>query len=516
MDLEKASGDLHPEGESIEPRAEGDSYPCKVNTFGGLVHVEWDPQAPVTALGQLVFFIEFLKTAELFAPWVTDCPLTYKSPNAPSKCDVLGSILLSVLAGHNRYAHVSALRADTVNPGLLGMEKVLSEDSVRRAFLNQDEPACARWMKTHLGLCYGPLLYEPWILDVDTRVKSLYGKQEGAVKGYNPHKPGRPSHTYHTYFLSNLRLVIDVDVQPGNRTAACYTMPGLWDFLDNLDRQAWPALIRGDCAFGNELVMVEAEQRSLNYLFKLRQTKRVKQLIERLFWDSEWVQTQQGWQGAEAQLKLQGWSRERRVIVLRRRLKQVLVVSQTPEGQSQMTFVEDPPETSLYEYAILVTSLGHEILTLAQMYRDRADCENAFDELSNQWGWGGFTTKDLARCRVMARIIALVYNWWSLFVRLASRDHHVEAVTTRPLLLHAIGRQTTSGRQTTIVLTNTHSRADQVRRLMSVISMVLHEIRKAAEQLSRVDRWRLLLSKIFAKLLGGRQLRLPKPLLNSS
>ncbi|WP_297394309.1 hypothetical protein [Acidiferrobacter sp.] len=38
----------------------------------------------------------------------------------------------------------------------------------------------------------------PWILDLDTTVKCLYGKQEGAVVGYNPHKPGRPSHSYHS------------------------------------------------------------------------------------------------------------------------------------------------------------------------------------------------------------------------------------------------------------------------------------------------------------------------------
>jgi len=37
-----------------------------VDTYGGRVHVEWDPQAAVTPLGQLPFFIDFLKTAELF------------------------------------------------------------------------------------------------------------------------------------------------------------------------------------------------------------------------------------------------------------------------------------------------------------------------------------------------------------------------------------------------------------------------------------------------------------------
>ena len=76
---------------------------------------------------------------------------------------------------------------------------------------------------------------------------------------------------------------------------------------------------------------------------------------------------------------------------------------------------------SYYEYAVLVTSLSDDIEVLAQQYRDRADAENGFDELKNQWGWGGFTTHDIHRCQVMARNTALIYNWWSLFVRLAIR-----------------------------------------------------------------------------------------------
>ena len=44
---------------------------------------------------------------------------------------------------------------------------------------------------------------------------------------------------------------------------------------------------------------------------------------------------------------------------------------------------------------------------------------NNFDELKSHWGWGGFTAQDLKRCRFMARMTALVYNWWSLFLRLA-------------------------------------------------------------------------------------------------
>ena len=59
------------------------------DTFSGLVHVEWDEQAPVTPMGQLVFFTQFLKTCNLYGPWVQECPLKYTSPNAPSKFIVI-------------------------------------------------------------------------------------------------------------------------------------------------------------------------------------------------------------------------------------------------------------------------------------------------------------------------------------------------------------------------------------------------------------------------------------------
>ena len=32
------------------------------------------------------------------------------SPNAPAKRDILGTLLLAILAGHQRYAHITALR----------------------------------------------------------------------------------------------------------------------------------------------------------------------------------------------------------------------------------------------------------------------------------------------------------------------------------------------------------------------------------------------------------------------
>ena len=178
------------------------------------------PRTAFTPLGQLPFFINFLKTAGLFNSFVADSPLTYESPNASKTRDVLGTAMLSMLAGHKRYSHIAALRGDGVLPELLGMRKIVSEDSVRRAFAAIEEEAGAAWMRRHLDHCLEPLLSERSILDIDTTVKPLYGRPEGAVVGYNPKKPGRPSHCYHTYSMAGTRLVFDVDVCAGDERAS--------------------------------------------------------------------------------------------------------------------------------------------------------------------------------------------------------------------------------------------------------------------------------------------------------
>jgi hypothetical protein len=505
---------VHPSGEQ-PPIEQGVALaPATLDTWAGPVRVEWDPAAPMTPYGQMPFFIEYLKVAGLFDALVADCPLLYTSPNASEKRDVLGTTMLSVLAGHKRYAHITALRNDGVLPELLGMEKIVSEDAVRRGFKAIPEDEGREWLQQHLDYCTAPLLFEPWALDMDSTVKPLYGHQEGAVLGYNPKKPGRPSHVYHTYTMAGLRLVLDADVAPGNEHASSHAAPGLWALLDRIPRDCRPAFLRGDSGFGTEAVMSGAEQRGLSYLFKLRLTPNVKKLIKRTFSKSDWTDASQGWQGRKDTLRLEGWSRQRQVVILRRRLKEgVAAAGRDDGGQLALGFVEIGPDAEAYEYGVLVTSLEEEVLALAQLYRDRADSENPFDELKNQWGWGGFTTRDLARCRTMARFIALIYNWWNLFVRLAEPGKHMEAITSRPLLLSAIAERSRHARQITLRVASSHAKAGWAASVLSGIARFLRELTQNAEQLTADQRWRRILSHAARSWLCGRQLRAPPRLM---
>ena len=178
-----------------------------VDTMGGRIQVHWDQTSQATPNGQLVFFAEFLQATGLYQAWLESCPLVYTSGNAFNLTDILGTWLLAILAGHKRYAHITALRGDGVCPELLGMTKIVSEDALRRALARMDAQQSADWLKPQLLKSVQGVLGQPWILDIDTTIKTLFGKQEGAQVSYNPHKPGRPSHALHTYFVAHLRQI---------------------------------------------------------------------------------------------------------------------------------------------------------------------------------------------------------------------------------------------------------------------------------------------------------------------
>ncbi len=113
-------------------------------------------------------------------------------------------------------------------------------------------------------------------------------------------------------------------------------------------------------------------------------------------------------------------------------------------------------------------------------------------QLCNTLGWGGFTTHDLHRCQLSARAVALIYNWWSLFVRLASPDARREAITSRPWLMSSVGRKTEHAGQTTITITGLHAHFGKARDALMLVSALLKGwVGHAAEQLNPKAVWNL-------------------------
>lgn len=499
----------------------------RVDTPGGRFQVRWDEGGSATALGQLPFFASFLDFTGLFDRWVEKCPMSYSSPNASKTQDFLGTWFLSILDGQRRYSHITALRGDAVAPQILNMTKIISDESVRRGLAHlapliddqkySEEELSERkaqldkttkWMDEALSESVREALKTPWILDIDPTVKPLYGNQNGAEIGYNPKKPGRPSHVIHTYWISNVRLVLDAEVQSGKDIAAKHGLPRLIALLLGLPEEERPYLVRGDTAFGNESVMVNLENILQHYLFKLRQSPNVKKLIERLWPRKDWQDVGQGCQAVEAELKLAGWSRARRVIVLRSPLKGDLKADSKPDSkkkgeQRSLQFADPQQPEKIWEYSVLVTNTDYDLVAISQLYRDRADCENGFDELKNQWGWGGYTTHDMERCNLSARAVALIYNWWSWFVRLAHPKARLEAITSRPMLLAGVARLTEHSGQQRLLITINHAASDKIKAMIANVRNGIEHIAQTAPQLAKPERWKAVIRYITSKIMAA-------------
>jgi hypothetical protein len=280
--------------------------------WAGRMHVRWDETAQATPHGQIVFFAEFLATAGVFDRWVQDCPLRYSSPNASRVRDVLGTLMLGILAGSKRYAHIAGVRGDAVAAKALGLRGMVSEDSVRRASRRRwcQRPAsrgCAR-------LADGQRARGP-----GSAVGAGHGRHhQAAVR-----PPGRrrdwlqpaqagPAQPRAAHLLGG-------QPAPGARRRAQFGQAAHLGSRQGRDgaaarraRRQGPALVRGDCGYGNEDIIDVCEQRDLRYLLRLRKTANVKRLIERLFRREDWTratEASQGWQAIEDELRLSGWSK---------------------------------------------------------------------------------------------------------------------------------------------------------------------------------------------------------------
>jgi len=147
--------------------------------------------------------------------------------------------------------------------------------------------------------------------------------------------------------------------------AAKHGHAGLWRLVEELPVALRPVAVRGDLAYGEENFLRQCEAHGQGYLFKLRQSPKVKELIRALERQSGWSDAGQGFEGLSGRLKLQAWSQERRVVVLRRLTSRARTpaAAETPLLEAGGLHVE---AAAAYEFMVLVTSLELPVESLAQ------------------------------------------------------------------------------------------------------------------------------------------------------
>lgn len=210
---------MHPKGGA----SEGDSFDVQGSRSGAdPVRIERTRPA-LTTYGGLVAFRVFLEKHGALDALASTCPEQPQGNRGYSARDLLVTWFPLLALGGKRFADVSQLRGDPGIATTLDLRRgVPGEDSIRRFLEEIVEHAgieeARKWIhQSYSWLWKGMSQMGPLLIDWDSTVISRYGHQEGAEVGYNPAKPGRPSHHPLVASLAGTRLCPMIQRRPATQ-----------------------------------------------------------------------------------------------------------------------------------------------------------------------------------------------------------------------------------------------------------------------------------------------------------
>ena len=339
--------------------------------FGGGKIKICDTLRAVTPFGGLS--VEFLGRIGLVEQLASRAPYQPKSGNHYDPGQILVGFILSVIAGAQRFAHTNQLRADRALHALLGMERFPSDDTILNYFRRFSQAEIERfwrpmwrWLISRL-----PHLEKGFSLDLDSTIFSRHGaKQQGAAKGYNPRRPGRPSHHPLLAVLAEANFVLHSWLRSGNAGASQGAAQFLSEALSLLGDQDRIRCVRADSGFYGDHFLSFLEERALPFIVVARLTSYLK---SRLYQVSEWQAIDQVYCVTEFHFKLWNWKTERRFVVVREEV-------QTNKAAVGRKLIDSPG----YVFRVFVTNRRDSALEIWRDYNGRATVECRIDELKNE------------------------------------------------------------------------------------------------------------------------------------
>ena len=328
--------------------------------------------------------------------------LNRTSPNALPASDHMLAFIIGVLTGASRFLHLERLRVDAPLREMFGIRRFCAPSTYTRFFQSFTQQAredvfssLGRWA---LGLL--PAREQGYTLDLDSTVLERFGEQEGVLPGYNPRRHGRPTHHPLLAGLAEANWLLHGWLRAGNAATANNVRAFMDECLALLNGLASLRLVRADNGFFDGRFLDYLEEKGLPYLVKARMTKWVKFAVLNV---SEWHRVGKGIEVGEARIQLLGWSRERRLVVIRQE-----IATKETKALGKKLF-----ECQGYTFQAIVTSKAAAELDATAAYRTyngRADFENRIKELKLGCGLEGFCMDSFIATECVLRTLCLVHN----------------------------------------------------------------------------------------------------------
>lgn len=321
---------------------------------------------------------------------------------------ILG-LFAGVWCGASCFGHLDVVRYDTVLCKLLGWERGADHRVYQRYFNKFSQAVNQRVFGWQFGWFFSELVFDNYTLDFDSMMIVREGSQEGAAKGYNPKRPGRPSYHPLLVFVSDVRMIANYWLRSGNTASSTNYITFLEDTLLRLGGKR-VGLVRMDSGFFAKDILDCLEKKELHYIVTCRFNNRIKYSLTH---ECAWVEITDGLEISEMTYQANGWEKPRRIMMVRQEMEK------RPKAAGkqirQLELFEDGNDFGKYRYSCLVTDLELPTKIVYDLYRGRADSENRIKELKYDFSIDDFVAHNFLTTEVCGYFIVLAYNFMSLF-----------------------------------------------------------------------------------------------------
>ncbi len=309
------------------------------------------------------------------------------------------SVVVSALSGVYHLVAIAQLTHDPLVKALLGLPKGLNKDVISVQFKKLGQRG-ARLLEEMAGQRIKRQLEKSELraitLDGDSTVKTVYGHQEGAAKGYNPFKKGAKSYHPILVFVSELKLVLN----SWFRTGSAYTSNGIIEFLKQaacyLPLNITKVFFRADCGFFYGALLDFLEELGWDYLIKVKM-KGLSKLLSKQKW--EILTDYSGFAVCEFPYKSKDWNKAR-----------ILKAVRWIEKYEQTQYFGQIEYVPIYRYACYVTTLNASVWSIHEKYNERATSETWIEQIKSQLYAGMSLTNDFWANDILWQLSVLAYN----------------------------------------------------------------------------------------------------------
>jgi hypothetical protein len=324
--------------------------------------------------------------------------------------ELLLALIYPMILGLEKIEVSALLKTNGIFQYMTGLPSFPNPATLRRFLLRAAPTLLPQLRRVHDELRRKFLQYPHarssfWI-DCDSTTHTLYGHQEGVVKGYNPAHRGKKG--YHPLVVTEAHLgdCLGGALRPGNVPSAKgieELMETIFGFLPNHQRLR----LRADAGFYDGDFVEFLKKNHCEFTIVAHITAPVREKLGGLRYHRATYE----YSCSEFRYQPHSWKTKERFVVLRRQLPD------EPEEAQTTLFTLDR-----YAYSVIVTNLDLEAYSVFQFYQDRSAMERIIRTLKEDYPFGDAPTNSFGANALYAELSLLAYNVMTWFKRLCLPD----------------------------------------------------------------------------------------------